>query len=70
MRFTITPLGGSRKDLAAVVDAIETTPESKRKARQRARARKRAMAAAAGAARSVARVLAAAWRRVRKSDAG
>jgi PRC-barrel domain len=60
----------ARQEVAAVVDAIETTPESKRKARQRARARKRAMAAAAGAVRSVARVLAAAWRRVRKSDAG
>ena len=54
----------ARREVAAVVDAIETTPESKRKA-QRARARKRALAAAAGAARSVARVLAAAWRRVR-----
>jgi hypothetical protein len=60
----------ARQEVAAVVDAIETTPESKRKARKRARARKRAMAAAAGAVRSVARVLAAAWRRVRKSDAG
>ena len=60
----------ARREVAAVVDAIETTPESKRKAQRRARARKRAMAAAAGAARSVARVLAAAWRRVRKSDAG
>jgi hypothetical protein len=60
----------ARQEVAAVVDAIETTPESKRKARQRARARKRAMAAAAGAVRSVARVVAAAWRRVRKSDAG
>jgi hypothetical protein len=60
----------ARQEVAAVVDAIETTPESKRKAQMRARARKRAMAAAAGAARSVARVLAAAWRRVRKSDAG
>jgi hypothetical protein len=60
----------ARQEVAAVVDAIETTPESKRKALQRARARKRAMAAAAGAVRSVARVVAAAWRRVRKSDAG
>ena len=60
----------ARQEVAAVVDAIETTPESKRKARKRARARKRAMAAAAGAVRSLARVLAAAWRRVRKSDAG
>jgi PRC-barrel domain len=60
----------ARQEVAAVVDAIETTPESKRKARKRARARKRATAAAAGAARSLARVLAAAWRRVRKSDAG
>ena len=60
----------ARREVAAVVDAIETTPESKRKARKRARARKRAMAAAARAVRSVARVLAAAWRRVRKSDAG
>ena len=60
----------ARQEMAAVVDAIETTPESKRKARRRARARKRAMAAAAGAVRSVARVLGAAWRRVRKSDAG
>jgi hypothetical protein len=59
----------ARQEVAAVVDAIETTPESKRKARKRARARKRAMAAAAGAVRSVARVLAAAWRRVRKPDA-
>jgi hypothetical protein len=68
------------QEVAAVVDAIETTPESKRKAHKRARARKRAMAAAAGAARSVAAAagaarsvaaaLAAAWRRVRKSDAG
>jgi hypothetical protein len=58
------------QEVAAVVAAIETTPESKRKARKRARARKRAMAAAAGAARSVAAVLAAAWRRVRKSGAG
>jgi PRC-barrel domain len=60
----------ARQEVAAVVAAIETTPESKRKARKRARARKQAMAAAAGAVRSVARVLAAAWRRVRKSDAG
>jgi len=60
----------ARQEVAAVVAAIETTPESKRKARRRARARKRAMAAAAGAVRSVARVLATAWRRVRKSDAG
>ena len=60
----------ARQEVAAVVDAIETTPESKRKAHKRARARKRAMAAAAGAVRSVARVLGAAWRRVRKSDAG
>jgi hypothetical protein len=60
----------ARQEVAAVVDAIETTPESKQKARQRARARKRAVAAAGGAARSVAAVLAAAWRRVRKSDAG
>jgi PRC-barrel domain len=60
----------ARQEVAAVVDAIETTPESKRKAQQRARARKRAMAAAAGAVRSVARVLAAVWRRVSKSDAG
>jgi hypothetical protein len=58
------------QEVAAVVAAIETTPESKRKARKRVRARKRAMAAAAGAARSVAAVLEAAWRRVRKSDAG
>jgi len=58
------------QEVAAVVAAIETTPESKRKARKRARARKRAMAASAGAARSMAAVLAAAWRRVRKSDAG
>jgi hypothetical protein len=58
------------QEVAAVVAAIETTPESKRKARKRARARKRAMAAAAGAVRSVAMVLAAAWRWVRKSDAG
>jgi hypothetical protein len=56
----------ARQEVAAVVDAIETTPESKSKARKRARARKRAVAAAGGAARSVA----AAWRRVRKSDAG
>jgi hypothetical protein len=60
----------ARQEVAAVVDAIETTPEAKRKARKRARARKRALAAAAGAVRSVAKVLAAAWRRVRKSDAG
>jgi PRC-barrel domain len=60
----------ARQEVAAVVDAIETTPESKRKARKRARARKRAMAAAAGAVRSVAAALAAAWRRARKSDAG
>jgi hypothetical protein len=60
----------ARQEVAAVVDAIETTPESKRKAQQRARARKRAMAAAAGAVRSVAAALAAAWRRLRKSDAG
>jgi PRC-barrel domain len=60
----------ARQEVAAVVDAIETTPESKRKARKRARARKRAMAAAAGAVRSVAAALAAAWRRLRKSDAG
>jgi hypothetical protein len=60
----------ARQEVAAVVAAIDTTPESKRKARKRARARKRALAAAAGAVRSVARVLAAAWRRIRKSDAG
>jgi PRC-barrel domain len=60
----------ARQEVAAVVDAIETTPESKRKAHKRARARKRAMATAAGAVGSVARVLAAAWRRVRKPDAG
>jgi hypothetical protein len=60
----------ARQEVTAVVDAIETTPESKRKARRRAQARKRAMAAAAAAVRSVARVLGAAWRRVRKSDAG
>ena len=60
----------ARREVATVVDAIETTPESKRKAQRRARARKWAMATAAGAARSVARILAAAWRRVRKSDAG
>jgi hypothetical protein len=60
----------ARQEVAAVVAAIETTPESKRKARKRARARKRAMAAAAGAARSVTAALAAAWRRVVKSDAG
>jgi hypothetical protein len=60
----------ARQEVAAVVDAIETTPESKQKARKRARARKRAVGAAGGAARSVAAVLAAAWRRVRKSDAG
>jgi hypothetical protein len=60
----------ARQEVAAVVDAIETTPESKRKARKRARARKRALAAAAGAVRSVAAALAAAWRRVRRSDAG
>jgi PRC-barrel domain len=58
------------REVAAVVAAIETTPESKRKARKRARVRKRAMAAAARAARSVTAALAAAWRRVRKSDAG
>jgi hypothetical protein len=58
------------QEVAAVVDAIETTPESKRKARKRARARRRVMAAAAGAVRSVAAALAAAWRRLRKSDAG
>ena len=60
----------ARQEVAAVVAAIETTPESKRNARRRARARKRAMAAAAGAVRSVARVLAAAWRRGSKFDAG
>jgi hypothetical protein len=60
----------ARQEVAAVVDAIETTPESKRSARRRARVRKRAMATAAGAVRSVAAALAAAWRRVRKSDAG
>ena len=60
----------ARQEVAAVVDAIETTPESKRKARKRARARKRAMAAAAGAVRSVAAAMVAAWRRLRKSDAG
>jgi hypothetical protein len=60
----------ARQEVAAVVDAIETTPESKHKARKRARARKRAMAAAAGAARSVAAALASAWRRIRKPDAG
>jgi hypothetical protein len=60
----------ARQEVAAVVDAIETTPESKRKARKRARARKRAMAAATGAVRSVAAAMAAAWRRVRKPDAG
>jgi hypothetical protein len=60
----------ARREVAAVVAAIETTPESKRSARRRARARKRAMATAAGAVRSVAAALAAAWRRVRKSDAG
>jgi hypothetical protein len=58
------------REVAAVVAAIETTPESKRKARKRARVRKRAMAAASRAARSVTAALAAAWRRVRKSDAG
>jgi hypothetical protein len=65
-----TAVHKARQEVAAVVDAIETTPESKRKARKRARARKRAMAAAAGAVRSVAAALAAAWRRLRKSDAG
>jgi PRC-barrel domain len=60
----------ARQEVAAVVDAIETTPESKRKARRRARARKRALGTAAGAVRSVAAALAAAWRWVRKSDAG
>jgi PRC-barrel domain len=60
----------ARQEVAAVVAAIETTPESKRSARRRAQARKRARAAAAGTVRSVAAALAAAWRRVRKSDAG
>jgi SAM-dependent methyltransferase len=60
----------ARQEVAAVVAAIETTPESKHKAHRRARARKRVMAAAAGAARSLAAVLAAAWRRVRKPQAG
>jgi PRC-barrel domain len=60
----------ARQEVAAVVAAIETTPESKRTARRRARARQRALATAAGAVRSVAAALAAAWRRVRKSDAG
>ena len=60
----------ARQEVAAVVDAIETTPESKRTARKRARARKGALAMAAGAVQSVAAALAAAWRRVRKSDAG
>ncbi|HSO53008.1 MAG TPA: PRC-barrel domain-containing protein, partial [Actinomycetes bacterium] len=36
----------ARQEVAAVVDAIETTPASKRKARKRAQARKRAMATA------------------------
>jgi hypothetical protein len=58
------------REVAAVVAAIETTPESKHKARKRARARKRVMAAAAGAARSVAAALGVTWRRVRKSDVG
>ena len=58
------------QEVAAVVAAIETTPESKHKARKRALARKRVMAAAAGTARSLATALAAAWRRVRKSDPG
>jgi PRC-barrel domain len=58
------------REVAAVVAAIETTPESKRKARKRARVRKRATAAAARAARSVTAALAAAWRRVRKPNAG
>ena len=69
-RAAAWPSHKARQEVAAVVDAIETTPESKHKARKRARARKRAMAAAAGAARSVAAALASAWRRVRKSDAG
>jgi hypothetical protein len=60
----------ARQEVAAVVAAIETTPESKRKARRRAQARKRAMTAAAAGARSLAAVLAAAWRRVRKPEAG
>lgn len=60
----------ARQEVAAVVAAIETTPESKRAARRRARARKRIMAAAAGAARSLAAVLAAAWHRLRRSEAG
>jgi hypothetical protein len=38
----------ARQEVAAVVAAIETTPESKHKAHRRARARKRVMAAAAG----------------------
>ena len=58
------------REVAAVVAAIETTPESKHKARKRARARKRVMAAAAGAARSVVAALGVTWRRVRKSDVG
>jgi PRC-barrel domain len=58
------------KEAAAVVAAIETTPESKRKARKRAQARKRAAAATAAAARSVAAAPAAAGRRVQKLDAG
>jgi hypothetical protein len=65
-----TAVHKARQEVAAVVDAIETTPESKRKARKRARTRKRTMAAAAGAVRSVAAALVAAWRRLRKSDAG
>jgi PRC-barrel domain len=60
----------ARREVTAVVAAIETTPESKRKAQRRARARKRAMAVAAAAARSVTAAMAAAWRRVRKAGTG
>ena len=70
-------VGGGRRavkragqEAAAVVAAIETTPESRRKARKRKRARKRATAAVTGAARSVASAPAAAGRKVQQVDVG
>src|SRR5262245_46818644 len=60
----------ARYEAAAVVAAIETTPEAKRRARRRRRARKQAAAAVAGTAKTVASAPAAAGRKVKQADAG